>query len=283
MVGCPGRARGVPWLSRIGSLVVFCSQFLELSGFCLWLTPSSELRGCLASVFPQFGSRWLPTLISPRIQQLGLSTLGFPQFRAQSLSASSLLPVWNSLVALFSPNSDLKCLSALASPPIWSLVLFHPQLSPQFGDRWFGNSLGIWSLGFVCSRLSLDLELGGCPPWAQLSGDVPSRVGLLLRVLPHPCIPTGTGASGKRPKCRRFHPGTALPGHARAKPLEVFCLGGDCRGPATTPFRSLQSVPLRSDPGSSCPGSVAFFPSSELCRLRDIGQSLRMAAPSKPS
>lgn len=235
--------------------MVFCSQFLELSGFCLWLTPSSELRGCLASVFPQFGSRWLPTLSSPQIQQLGLSTLGFPQFRAQSLSAFSLLPVWNSLVALFSPNSDLsvclpsllpqfgaQCFSTLSSPPVWRSVVAH--------------SPGIWSLGFVCSRLSLDLELGGCPPWAQLSGDVPSRVGLLLRVLPHPCIPTGAGASGKRPKCRRFHPGMALPGHARAKPMEVFCLGGDCRGPATIPFRSLQSVPLRSDPGSSCPGSV---------------------------
>lgn len=53
-------------------------SFLELSGFCLWFTPSSELRGCLDLVFPQFGSQWLPTLSSPRIQGLGLSTFRFP-------------------------------------------------------------------------------------------------------------------------------------------------------------------------------------------------------------
>lgn len=84
---------------------------------------------------------------------------------------------------------------------------------------------------------ALDLELGGCPPWAQLSGDVRCRVELLLWVLPHPCITTGTGESGKCPKCRRFHPGTALPGRARAKPTEVFRLSGDCRGPAAIPVQ----------------------------------------------
>lgn len=30
-----------------------------------WFTPSSELRGRLDSVSPQFGSQWLPTLNSP--------------------------------------------------------------------------------------------------------------------------------------------------------------------------------------------------------------------------
>lgn len=112
------------------------------------------------------------------------------------------------------------------------------------------HSLGIWSLGIVCSWLSTDLELRDCPPWTQLFGNALSCVGLLLWVLPHPCIPTRTGESGKHPKRRRFHPGMALPGHAQAKLMEVFCLSEDFRGPAMIPLRSLQSVPLWSDPRS---------------------------------
>lgn len=143
---------------------------------------------------------------------IGVVPLGFPQLRDPSLSASSFLPAWSSLVAhsLFSPNSDLGvclpsvlpqfgawCFYTPSSPPVWSLVLCHPQFHPALELAACPLSIlwefGVW--GIVCSLLSVDLELRGCLPWTQLSGNVPSRVGLLLWVLPHPCIPIGTGES----------------------------------------------------------------------------------------
>lgn len=150
--------------------------------------PSSELRVCLLPLFSQFGAPWLPALYSPQIQIL---VFVCPQF-SPSLELGAFPP---SVLPQFGLGSF--------PPPVWSLVLFHPRFSPslelgafplsvlpQFGAQWLPtlHSPGIWSLGVVCSRFSVDLELRGCLPWTQLSGNVPSHMGLL----PHPSIPTGT-------------------------------------------------------------------------------------------
>lgn len=229
------------------------------------------------------------------------------------MSVSSFLPAWSSLVAhsLFSPNSDLGvclpsvlpqfgawCFYTPSSPLVWSLVFF----LPQFGAWCFAtlSSTPLWSSLLAHSPFSGNSEFGGCLLSVVRGFGAPrlSALDPAFWECALPCRAAPVGASPSLyphrdrrerevPERWRFHSEMALPGHAWAKPMEVFCLSGDFQGLAVIPLRSLQSVPLRSSPGSSCPGSVfgirRFLSSSELCRLRGIGQSLLTAAPSKPS
>lgn len=173
-------------------------------------------------------------------------------------------------------------MSALASHPVWSSVLFHPQFSPS-------------------------LEIGGCP----LSGNLEFRVCLLwiwssevvrpghsflgmcdavwscsCGCFPIPVSPQGqervgsarnVGVSTQERLCRDVH---------GQNPRKCFASVGTVGARLQSQFRSLQSVLLWSDPGSSCPGfvfGIRRFLSQLRALERGIGQSLRMTAPSKPS